>query len=485
MRLLGLDYGSKTVGVAVTDPLGYTAQPLETITRKEENKLRRTLARIEQLVGEYQIEKIVLGYPVNMDGSAGERAELALAFKAMLERRTKLEVIMQDERLTTVAADEILQECGMPREKRKTVIDQVAAGLILQDFMENTNKGSKLADSESDTEEKNNNKNGRNNGGGIRVIKWKEDEGTDMGLKQPGTLYFPYVEKLGLLLLRFLNADLYTYETAYKDFFYAYGFEILKDVDKDYKFTLKGKYGDDNTYLKETKKIYDMLKEQLIYIQEQITDAVNYIYNINENEQLKPFTHSQRYAVYLIKRKGKLYSYIKNDEVIPDNYSNKYDELGNSADIDLLKKLKEEGMLISMVNTHKSNDISSICYDILEELSKTDSYPIKKCQNCGMYFIPNSRLDEIYCDYPKENGKTCREQGAILSYNKRLQEKSAYTEYRKTYQQKFGIVNKNKDDKKLKAEFETWKKQAKEKIIKLKHGELTEDEVYEWLQENK
>ena len=102
-----------------------------------------------------------------------------------------------------------------------------------------------------------------------------------------------------------------------------------------------------------------------------------------------------------------------------------------------------------------------------------------------MYFIPNSRLDEIYCDYPKENGKTCREQGAILSYNKRLQEKSAYTEYRKTYQQKFGIVNKNKDDKKLKKEFETWKKQAKEKITKLKHGELTEDEVYEWLQENK
>ena len=87
-----------------------------------------------------------------------ERAELALAFKAMLERRTKLEVIMQDERLTTVAADEILQECGMPREKRKTVIDQVAAGLILQDFMENTKKGSKLADSKSDTEEKNNNK---------------------------------------------------------------------------------------------------------------------------------------------------------------------------------------------------------------------------------------------------------------------------------------------------------------------------------------
>ena len=306
-----------------------------------------------------------------------------------------------------------------------------------------------------------------------------------MGLKHPGNIYFPFVERLGLLLLKFLNANLSTYETAYKDFFYAYGFELLKDLDKNYKFELKGKYGDDETYLKETKKIYNNLKDQLIYVQENIKDAVNYIYNINENEDLRPFTHSQRYAVYLIKRKGKLYSYIKNDEIIADNYSNKYDDLGHISDYDLLKKLKEEGMLISMVNTHKSNDISSVCYAILEELSKIDNYPIKKCQNCGMYFIPNSRLDEIYCDYPKENGKTCREQGAILSYNRRLQEKSAYAEYRKTYQQKFAMVNKNKNDKNLKKEFDNWKKQAKEKIAKLKHGELSEDEVYEWILKNK
>ena len=306
-----------------------------------------------------------------------------------------------------------------------------------------------------------------------------------MGLKHPGNIYFPFVERLGLLLLKFLNANLTTYETAYKDFFYAYGFELLKDLDKNYKFELKGKYGDDETYLKETKKIYNNLKDQLIYVQENIKDAVNYIYNINENEDLRPFTHSQRYAVYLIKRKGKLYSYIKNDEIIADNYSNKYDDLGHISDYDLLKKLKEEGMLISIVNTHKSNDISSVCYAILEELSKIDNYPIKKCQNCGMYFIPNSRLDEIYCDYPKENGKTCREQGAILSYNRRLQEKSAYAEYRKTYQQKFAMVNKNKNDKNLKKEFDNWKKQAKEKIAKLKHGELSEDEVYEWILKNK
>lgn len=333
--------------------------------------------------------------------------------------------------------------------------------------------------------EKNEHNNGLNNGGGTRHIKWKETEGTDRGLKHPATLYFPFVERLGLMILRFLNADLSTYESAYKDFFYAYGFEILKDLDEDYKFELKSNYGDDNTYLKETKKIYDNLKEQIIDIQENIKNAVDYIYNINESEDLKPFTYSQRYAVYLIKRMGKFYSYIKNDEVIADNYSNKYNELGAISEIDLLTRLKQDGMLISMVNTHKSNDISSVCYAILEELSKTDNYPIKKCQNCGMYFIPNFRLDEIYCDYPKENRKTCREKGAILSYNKRLQEKTPYTEYRKLYQQKFGMVNKNKGDEKLKEEFETWKKQAKKQIFKWKHGELTDDEIYKWIEENR
>ena len=85
----------------------------------------------------------------------------------------------------------------------------------------------------------------------------------------------------------------------------------------------------------------------------------------------------------------------------------------------------------------------------------------------------------------KENGKTCREQGAILTYNKRLQEKSAYAEYRKIYQQKFMKVRKNKDNKKIANDFESWKKQAKEKITKLKHEELSEKEVYEWIMKNK
>lgn len=135
MRIMGLDYGSKTVGVALTDPLGITAQPLETITRESENKLRRTLARLETIVSEYHVDSIVLGLPVNMDGSVGDRAVKSLEFKEKLEKRLQIPVTMQDERLTTVEADAILDEMRVPRSERKQYIDKIAAAFILEDYM--------------------------------------------------------------------------------------------------------------------------------------------------------------------------------------------------------------------------------------------------------------------------------------------------------------------------------------------------------------
>lgn len=136
MRILGLDYGSKTVGVAVSDPLDLTAQKVETIWRKQENKLRRTLARIEELIAEYEVEKIVLGFPKNMNNTVGERAEKALEFGEMLKKRTGLEVIMWDERLTTVEADRTLIEAGVRRENRKQYLDGIAAVFILQGYLD-------------------------------------------------------------------------------------------------------------------------------------------------------------------------------------------------------------------------------------------------------------------------------------------------------------------------------------------------------------
>ena len=136
MRIMGLDFGSKTVGVAVSDPLFITSQGVEIIRRKEENKLRQTLARIEELIGEYEVGEIVLGLPKNMNDTLGVRAELSLEFKEKLERRTGLPVTMWDERLTTVAADRTMMEAGIRREHRKEYVDQIAASLILQGYLD-------------------------------------------------------------------------------------------------------------------------------------------------------------------------------------------------------------------------------------------------------------------------------------------------------------------------------------------------------------
>ncbi|MCC8045883.1 MAG: Holliday junction resolvase RuvX [Clostridiales bacterium] len=136
MRIMGLDYGSKTVGVAISDPLGLTAQGVEIIRREQENKLRRTLARIEELVSEYHVTEIVLGFPKNMNNSIGERAEKSLEFRDMLVRRTQLPVNMWDERLTTVEANRTLIESGVRRENRKEYVDMIAAVYILQGYLD-------------------------------------------------------------------------------------------------------------------------------------------------------------------------------------------------------------------------------------------------------------------------------------------------------------------------------------------------------------
>ena len=136
MRILGLDYGSKTVGVAVSDPLGFTAQGVEIIRRKSENKMRQTLARIEELIAQYQVEEIVLGLPKNMNNTLGDRAENSLELKETLERPTGLPVVMWDERLTTVSANRVLMETGVRRENRKEHVDEIAAVFILQGYLD-------------------------------------------------------------------------------------------------------------------------------------------------------------------------------------------------------------------------------------------------------------------------------------------------------------------------------------------------------------
>ena len=141
MRIMGLDFGSKTVGVAVSDPTGFIATGVEIIRRDREDKLRKTYARIEELIVEYGVEKIVLGCPLNMDDSAGERVEKTLAFKENIERRTGLDVVLMDERLSTVEADELMNEARIAGKDRKKYVDKIAATFILQWYLDEQRDG--------------------------------------------------------------------------------------------------------------------------------------------------------------------------------------------------------------------------------------------------------------------------------------------------------------------------------------------------------
>lgn len=144
MRIMGLDYGSVTVGVAISDPLLLTAQGIEVIHRKQENKLRRTLARIEELIKEFGVTEIVVGYPKNMNNSIGDRAAKSDEFADMLHKRTNLKVTLWDERLTTVAADQVLSEGGLNYRQKAMVIDKIAAVFILQGYLDKLYNDNKM-----------------------------------------------------------------------------------------------------------------------------------------------------------------------------------------------------------------------------------------------------------------------------------------------------------------------------------------------------
>lgn len=145
MRVMGLDYGDKTVGVAISDEMLLTAQPTETIRRERPGKLRRTLARIEQLIREHEVETIVIGLPKRLDNSEGERCVKTKAFGEQLDRRTGLEIVYQDERLTTSEADAVLERGGVHKKNRKEYIDKMAASLILQGYLDEKKRLEEIA----------------------------------------------------------------------------------------------------------------------------------------------------------------------------------------------------------------------------------------------------------------------------------------------------------------------------------------------------
>ena len=311
----------------------------------------------------------------------------------------------------------------------------------------------------------------------------KKPSKKDLAPKHPATILYPFAEQFGRILINLLNADFSNFDNAYNTFFYLYGFELLKEYIPDKE--LMNTYSTEEELVKIMKRVYEDSYGYLTDIQYDFRKCVDFIYNLNGNDELKECKPSSKFIASLVTHHNNVYSYSSDIEVILDTYSDKYLKYGNQSLEKLTKELDKNDSFIKMTNVYTSEKLSNIVFIVLEQFVKNSNLPIKKCQYCGRYFIPSIRQDEIYCDLPNEDGKSCREKGAKQTYKEKLEKDPVLQEYRKAYQKKFMEVARNDNNKKLKKDFDSWKKIAQNKIKDYKQGKIAENELYKWMIENK
>ena len=247
-------------------------------------------------------------------------------------------------------------------------------------------------------------------------------------IRHPSTIYIHYVESLGAMLINFLNADFTNYETAYNTFFYAYGYELVKDY-APYSYLKNDEHITDVQFKEIIKDIFETGSDRFIEWQDNFRKCVDFVYNLNGNEELKESKPSSKFIASLVTHHNDVYSYSNDIEVILDTYSDKYLKYGNQSLENLTIELDKNDSFIPMTNVYTSEKLSNIVFVVLEQFVKNSNLPIKSCQYCGRYFVPSVRQDELYCDLPSEDGKSCREKGAKQTYKKNLEKIPALLEY--------------------------------------------------------
>ena len=295
-----------------------------------------------------------------------------------------------------------------------------------------------------------------------------------------GDIFSPYCQQFGDLLLDFLNTDFGEFQSAYNNFLYKYGFELLAENDSS-EYTRNYMYLE-SKYVRIMESIYDNSRTDLMSMQSDLSSLIDFVYNLNGNEEYKDAKPISKFVASLVKRTYDTQWYEKDFDLLFDNYDKKFFHYTSFSLGDLIKKIDNDENFVKRNNVYTSTHLSSILFLTLEKIVTSENLIIKKCQNCGRYFIPIYRQSEVYCDFENIDGTPpCREKGALTTYNKNLKDNPALLKYRRTYQQKFMEVFRSGDDPDLKKAFEKWKKQAQEKIKQYKKGKITAEELYTWM----
>lgn len=316
----------------------------------------------------------------------------------------------------------------------------------------------------------------KRNGNDISNYELKNEE----IFEAPFMRFMPYIEKMGDLLMWLLNTDFSNFADSYNNFYYHYGFELLycySQIDK-----LKRKYNTEKELYHELTKIHKEISQSIIAIQKDFKELIDFLYNLNDNKEYAENSPKVKFIASILKNKYNISKYINNTEIIHYTYSDKMKEYENMSFDDIIKNLSYDTVLLKVSDVYTSKFLGDIAFVILNQIIQNDLI-IKTCQHCGRYFVPN-KSNEIYCDRVYEDGRTCRELGALKTYKENLETNPGLLEYRRIYNKKSNRVSRNKQDKNLKKEFNIWKKNAQTQIKRLKKNEITEKELYEWMIEN-
>ena len=242
---------------------------------------------------------------------------------------------------------------------------------------------------------------------------------------------------------------------------------------------------DDVEFRKIIKETFEYSSYRLMQWQDNFKKCVDFVYNLNGNEELKDKDVLSKFIAYTI-ADNDLYEYAIEIDVILDNYCDMHEKYHSYPISSLIEKIENKNPELELRNVYTSTKLTSMCFAVLDQIVRQENLQIKTCLNCGRYFIPTYRQNEIYCDLPNVDGSpTCRIKGANEQYKKNLENSKALALYRRIYQQKFMIAYRNTDDKELQKAFSQWKKEAGNKVKQYKQGKLDEETLYKWLVESK
>lgn len=298
--------------------------------------------------------------------------------------------------------------------------------------------------------------------------------------KTPFIVHTPYVEKIGTFLMHFLNTDFSSFEKAFDSFYCYYGIEFVDCYEpKELKIT----YETEKVLFDELKKVHNSRSEAIIKTQKDFKNLVDFIYNLNNNNEYNKYSPREKLTACIIKNRMNISDYKNNTTIINYTFEDSIEKYDKLTFNELLVEMKCNSFLINTSNIYSSFSLGDLCFIVLSQIVQ-NNLTIRTCQNCGKYYIPN-KLNEVYCEFLQSDGTTCREKGAGETYKKNLESIPGLLEYRRTYNKKFNAMSRNLKDTNLKREFSEWKKQAQAKVKEYKQGNLTEDELYKWMMENK